>query len=121
MNQQWWGDQPLASGVAAAARCRSRTGAGRRCSTCRGVRCRGDGDVDVDVSPAVVVQVDTEGIYGSSTFCLVVIDRRRSRMHTACLGDSSIMVIGATPDEPEVPLPPLALEPYMHAVAAYPQ
>lgn len=49
-----------------------------------------------------MVQVDTEGIYGSSTFCLAVIDRKRSRMHVACLGDSSIMVIGGTPTEPEV-------------------
>lgn len=68
------------------------------------------------------MQVDTEGIYGSSTFCLVVIDRRRSRMHSACLGDSSIMVIGATPDEPEVrPSNRVPLAPCARSTAACPQ
>jgi hypothetical protein len=50
-------------------------------------------------------KVDTEGIYGSSTFCLLVVDRKSARLHTACLGDSGFMVLGATPEQPEVCLP----------------
>jgi hypothetical protein len=47
-------------------------------------------------------KVQTEGVYGSSTFCLVVLDRAFARMHTACLGDSGFMVMGTTPEQPEV-------------------
>lgn len=47
-------------------------------------------------------KVQTEGIYGSSTFCLAVIDRANARMHTACLGDSGFMLLGATAENPEV-------------------
>lgn len=54
------------------------------------------------------LQVDTEGIYGSSTFCLAVVERRLWRMHTACLGDSGIMVIGSTSEDPEARPPPHA-------------
>ena len=47
-------------------------------------------------------KVQTEGVYGSSTFCLAVVDRAWARMHTACLGDSGFMVIGTTPDNRQV-------------------
>lgn len=47
-------------------------------------------------------KVDSEGVYGSSTFCLAVVDRAWARMHTACLGDSGFMVIGNTPETSEV-------------------
>lgn len=53
-------------------------------------------------------KVQTEGIYGSSTFCLGVLDKNNSRLLTACLGDSGFMVMGTTKDNPEVRV---ALEP----------
>lgn len=46
-------------------------------------------------------KAQSEGVYGSSTMCVAVLDRRWARIHSATLGDSGLMVIGATPDEPK--------------------
>ena len=47
-------------------------------------------------------KVQSEGIYGSSTMCLVSIDLEWARIHVACLGDSGLIVIGSTPEDPKV-------------------
>lgn len=46
-------------------------------------------------------KVTTEGIYGSSTLCFAVVDRRWARVTVACLGDSAFMLLGSSPEQPE--------------------
>ncbi|GMH33475.1 hypothetical protein BSKO_01309 [Bryopsis sp. KO-2023] len=62
---------------------------------------RGYDDV-VAVLKTVSRYVETEGVYGSSTCCLLTVNMNQGRLNSANLGDSGFMVIGSRVYRPEV-------------------
>jgi hypothetical protein len=54
------------------------------------------------IAEACDEKISKGGVFGSATLCLAVVDRQAARMHSACLGDSGIMVIGTADEGHEV-------------------